>query len=88
MNLFPKEQFLILKSEDFYADPGTTFKQTLEFLKLPCSAHKERKKEYKQYNNNTYSKMVAATRKRLIEYFEPHNARLYEYLGVNFGWDK
>jgi hypothetical protein len=32
--------------------------------------------------------MNPATRKRLIEYFEPHNARLYEYLGVDFGWDK
>lgn len=30
--------------------------------------------------------MDPATRLRLEEYFEPHNRRLYEYLGVDFGW--
>jgi hypothetical protein len=30
--------------------------------------------------------MDPATRRRLEEYFEPHNRRLYEYLGVDFGW--
>src|SRR5438067_2618788 len=35
MKMFPREQFLILKSEDFYADPSATFKQVLTFLNLP-----------------------------------------------------
>jgi hypothetical protein len=30
--------------------------------------------------------MDPATRRRLEAYFEPHNQRLYEYLGVDFGW--
>jgi len=30
--------------------------------------------------------MNPATRQRLKEYFKPHNQRLYEYLGVDFGW--
>jgi hypothetical protein len=29
--------------------------------------------------------MDSATRSRLEEYFEPHNQRLYEFLGVDFG---
>ncbi len=89
MDLFPREQFLILKSEDFYADPAASFKEVLTFLGLPEIEPLVRKKAFKQYNNNAYSsKMDPATRKRLIEYFEPHNARLYDLLGVNFGWDK
>ena len=89
MDLFPREQFLILKSEDFYTDPAATFKEVLTFLKLPEIELQGRKKGFKQYNNNAYSsKMNPTTRKRLVEYFEPHNARLYELLGVNFGWDK
>ena len=88
MDLFPREQFLILKSEDFYADPGATLKRVLDFLNLPEMETQVRAKEYKQYNNTTYSKMDPALRKRLVEYFEPHNARLYEFLGVDFGWDK
>jgi hypothetical protein len=30
--------------------------------------------------------MDPATRERLHEFFEPHNRRLYEFLGVDFGW--
>jgi hypothetical protein len=29
--------------------------------------------------------MNPATRRRLEEYFEPHNQRLYDYLGTDFG---
>ncbi len=85
--LFPREQFLILKSEEFYADPAATLKQVLAFLGLPEVALPDRKQHYKQYNNNTYRKMEPALRQRLLEYFASHNARLYELLGVNFGWD-
>ncbi|MEO8954889.1 MAG: sulfotransferase domain-containing protein [Ktedonobacteraceae bacterium] len=89
MTLFPREQFLILKSEDFYADSAATFKKVLTFLNLPAVELEQEKQAYKQYNNNIYSsKMEPAMRKRLVEYFKPHNARLYEFLGVDFGWDK
>ncbi len=89
MSLFPREQFLILKSEDFYADPATIFKQVLAFLNLPDMGIKLEKQTFKLYNNNIYSsRMDVAMRKRLIAYFEPHNARLYDFLGVDFGWDK
>jgi hypothetical protein len=30
--------------------------------------------------------MNPSTRQQLEAYFEPHNQRLYEYLGVDFGW--
>jgi len=85
MSLFPREQFLILKSEDFYADPASSVKQVLTFLDIPEIGMKEQ--SYKQYNNTTYSSMDTALRKRLVEYFEPHNARLYDFLGIDFGWD-
>lgn len=89
MKFFPREQFLILKSEDFYTDPGASFKQVLTFLKVPETQLQLEKKTYKNYNNNIYtSKMDPVLRKRLIEYFEPHNARLYEFLGTDFGWNK
>ncbi len=87
MSLFPREQFLILKSEDLYADPAAIVNQVLAFLNLPQVETQASKSEYKQYNNNAYPKMDAGLRKRLVEYFEPHNARLYDLLGVNFGWD-
>jgi Sulfotransferase domain len=89
MTLFPREQFLILKSEDFYTDPVATFTQVSAFLNLPPAKPRLNKKDYKQYSHNTYfATMDPAMRTRLIEYFKPHNARLYEYLGIDFGWDK
>lgn len=89
MSLFPKEQFLILKSEDFYGDPVTALEHTSKFLNLAELETHEKKKRYKLHNYNTtpYPKMNPNTRKRLVEYFEPHNARLYDLLGMNFGWN-
>ena len=88
MNLFPKEQFLILKSEDFYADPAAGLKQALDFVNVPDLSLKAQKEEYEQLNTTTPPRMNPATSKRLREYFEPHNSRLYKYLGVDLGWDK
>ena len=88
MRFFPREQFLILKSEDFYANPAAVLKEMFTFLNLPTIETQLKKKEYKQYNNNSYSKMDAAMRTRLVEYFKPHNARLYELLGIDLGWDR
>ena len=84
---FPGEQFLIHRSEDLYTNPVTIFKQTMEFLNLPDL---EPPKEYEVYNKAQYtpsSKMDPKLRKRLVEYFEPHNLRLYELLNRDFGWN-
>jgi hypothetical protein len=83
MNLFPKEQILVLKSEDFYSDPPMILDRVFTFLNLP----NWELREFKKYNEASYQEMDAAVRKTLIDYFKPHNRRLYEYLGVNFGWD-
>jgi len=85
MELFPKEQFLILRSEDLYTEPKAVVKQTLDYLNLP-SSHLSQK--YKPFNDAKYTKMAPETRARLVEYFKPYNARLYDYLGQDFGWDK
>ena len=84
----PTEQFLFLKSEEFYADPAGTIKQVLSFLNVPISESQLRKSGYKPYYANQYTEMNTALRKRLIAFFEPYNARLYDFLGVDFDWDK
>ena len=81
---FPKEQILILKSEHLHSEPSTIFQHLLEFLDLPSWELKK----YNKLHHVPYPKMDAATRTRLIEYFRPHNQRLYELLGVDFGWDR
>jgi hypothetical protein len=87
MSCFPRNQFLILRSEDFYANPAAALQQTLAFLHLPTAPLSSEEQEYKQYNNKTFTKMNPGTRQRLIAYFQPYNEQLYEYLGRDFGWN-
>jgi hypothetical protein len=79
---FSSDQMLVLKSEDFFERPPDVLKLVLNFLGLPDwepEAWGSRKKR-------KYPPMNLATRQRLRSYFEPYNQRLYEYLGVDFGW--
>lgn len=95
MNFFPREQFLILKSEDFYKDTLGAFKRALNFLDVPTTAIKDQQdfKQYREPNRKGYEneekppKLDAKMRASLLEYFKPHNARLYEFLNQDFGWD-
>ena len=81
---FDRTQILVLKSEDLYGSPSTTLEQVFGFIDLP----NWELNDYRKYNPTHYPEMNAATRKRLVDYFRPHNQRLYEYLGVDFDWDK
>ncbi|MBI3910658.1 MAG: sulfotransferase domain-containing protein [Armatimonadetes bacterium] len=86
-DLFPREQILMLKSEDLYRDPSATLHRVLAFLRLPDLPGWQ-PEGYRQYNRHAYPEMEGATRKRLAEYFAPHNRRLYELLGADFGWER
>ena len=80
---FDREQMLVLKSEDFFEREPETLKRVLDFLGLPDW----KPETWEIRNEGRYEQeMEPATRKQLEEYFEPHNRRLYEYLGVDLGW--
>ncbi len=81
---FPKEQLLVLKSEDLFADPAAIVGQTLDFLGLSLLE----REEYSKDNKGSYLGMDPTIRRRLVDYFRPHNERLYDYLGRDFGWDR
>jgi hypothetical protein len=83
---FSKEQMLALKSEDFLERPHETLMLVLEFLGLPQWEPEAEELMGGKRNEGRYEEMNPATRRRLEEYFEPHNQRLYEYLGTDFGW--
>ena len=78
-----REQFLILKSEDFYQDPASEMSKVHQFLGLAnCTLEK-----YPKVNAGTYSEADSSLRDTLIEYFAPYNQQLEEYLGMKFNWD-
>jgi hypothetical protein len=84
---FDKEQLLVLKAEDFFEDPLTTLQTVFEFLGLPEWEPAAEELLGGKRNEGRYEpRMDPATRRRLEEYFEPHNKRLYDFLGTDFGW--
>lgn len=82
--LFPSERMLVIGSEDFYADPLETMTEVLQFLGLPDA----RFDSFPKHNAGENPGLNPATRRRLEDFFQPHNQRLYEYLGRDFGWDR
>lgn len=83
VSVFPREQLLIIKSEDFYKEPEQILQQTLAHLGLqPWSPAK-----LKAHHLSEYADMDPVTRERLKEYFAPHNEQLYAFLGRDLGWE-
>lgn len=84
LEVFDRQQLLILKSEDFFARPEAIFHRVLDYLELPSWSPKK----FRKHNDNRYGRaMKPSTRKYLVDYFRPHNQRLYELLNVDFGWN-
>lgn len=84
LTLFPREQLLVLKAEDLFEQPQRVLDAVHEFLILP----EHRYANVPQLNPGAYDAPISAgTRARLGEYFRPHNDRLYELVGFDFGWD-
>ena len=86
MEVFPKEQFLIIQSEDFMENPSEVYKKSLKFLKLPSW----NLNEYKQFKKSTQKEIQIdpSFRKQLKDYFKPYNDQLYQFLGINYHWNE
>ena len=81
--LFPERQILIFKSEDFFQDPAGCFLRTQQLLGLPVFSLST----YKRFNEGQKKPIDPGLRAQLVEYFRPHNKRLYDFLGRDFAWD-
>ena len=79
---FDDRQMLVLNSEDFLKNTPDTMKRVLNFLGLPAWTLPT----LESRNAGSYAPMNPDTRRWLEDYFAPHNQRLYEYLGTDFGW--
>ncbi len=82
MALFPREQFLILHSEDLYNQTANTLQQVFEFLEIPDYSLSD----YPKYNSGSYPNISNELRQKLSDFFRPHNQKLEDYLGKKFDW--
>lgn len=83
LNYFPRNQFLVLKTEDLEQNPQREMEKIFEFLELP----KYHLTNIEKTNVGEYEKMNETTKEMLIEYFKPHNERLSKLVGLNFNWN-
>ena len=80
---YDRDRFLILAYEDFRNDRQRSLDQVFEFLGVrPFQPEKPR-----DLNVGDYPAMNEDTRRRLVKYFKPHNAKLSKLLQRSFDWD-
>ncbi len=84
MEHFPREQFLVLPSETFYAQPQATYTRVCDFLGLPSGPARDI--DPPRLNHQPGEAMKDETRRWLRRYFAPHNADLARFLGQDFAW--
>ena len=82
-SVFPKEQMLIIKSEDLFRNTATEFRKVLAFLGLEDWQPEE---GFRPYNVGVKGRLDPRTRDRLAPFYKPPNEQLYDYLGVDYGW--
>lgn len=83
MEVYPRDQILIVRSEDLYADPGPTYACVDRFLGLPPHG----RTSWPRYNFHPGSGVDPAVRARLAERYREPNRRLEELVGRRFSWD-
>lgn len=84
MHHFPSEQLHVLTTDQLAADAQGALDALHDFLELPP----RRAERLDPLFTTQYDPLPPDTRARLTEYFRPHNERLYELLGRDFGWQR
>ena len=81
---YDRDRFLVLSTKDFERDRQGTLDQVFGFLGVSPF----RVQDFKNLNVGQYRKMGEGTHQKLVEYFRPHNERLYSLLNRRFDWDQ
>jgi hypothetical protein len=83
---FGADRVLVIQAEPFFAAPAEGMEPVFHFLGLEPVA----RDQYKAHMSGGYSETLDPDlRRRLLDFFSPHNERLYDLLGRRFeGWDR
>lgn len=82
LDVFPKEQLLILQYERFFEDAAKGYQKVLDFLGLDAYD----KVPFSLYNTGGGEKMKAEVRAELLEYYQPYNQELFALIGEEWDW--
>ncbi|MBR8828225.1 MAG: sulfotransferase domain-containing protein [Gomphosphaeria aponina SAG 52.96 = DSM 107014] len=81
--IFPREQLLVIPSEELFMNPRKTMNQIYEFLGVPGFELKK----YDIYNATSYKSLDEEKTRELKELFQPYNQELEDCLGVKINWN-
>ena len=82
--IFPREQILVLSTEEFQEDQNLIYKKIFDFLNIPNMKIKSTEKMEK----GNYIPMKHDTRNLLLDYFRQYNHELFEFINSEFDWKK
>ena len=80
--LFPREQMLVIRSEDLYEQSSETFARVARFLGINSEVHIP----FTAHNQTSGPPLDPAIRRRLSQHFAPLNVKLADLLGWDPGW--
>jgi hypothetical protein len=80
---FPRESLLVISSEQVFADPKTAYARVCRHLGV---SEREPPVIPPSNTGGKYEKIDPAVAAELRAYYAPHNQRLYELIGEDFGW--
>ena len=83
LKIFDRKQILILNSDDLKKSTRKTLHRVFNFLNVSNYDIKDTS----QVNVGKYPPINKITRKKLIEFFKPHNQRLNKLLDTEFDWN-
>ena len=79
---FSRDQFLFIKSEDFFQDPKKVLEEVYKFLEIERTFPTNLKPQ----QVGSYSELSKETRAELDNYFNESNQELVGLLGDQFRW--
>jgi Sulfotransferase domain len=82
LEVFPREQLLIIASEELYADPPAVVRRVTDFLGLP----NRELRSYPRRMSLRYPSMPDWLREQLVETYREPNRRLFDLLGHELDW--
>lgn len=84
LEYFPKEQLLVIRSEDFFTDTNDVLKRIFEFVGVNSAFTVENLAP--RNVGKSKSTVPPEVYEYLNSYFRPHNEALYELVGRHYGW--
>jgi len=88
LEIFPKNQFKYFSTEDLDENYDKIMNSLFSFFKLKEINLKKEERKNIGIGKGAYPSMKESTRDMLIDYFKPHNDKLYSLINEKFDWDK